>query len=794
MKNLKLIYSLLTMLVAGLFASCTNDNAYTPGSVPAGPQVCFSNHNVTVFNISGEEKDDVQNVILTRMVTDTELEVPIIAQFGDDTNTYDETLFEVPASVVFEKGKDVAELAIKANSANMEEGKEYKITLLLGDETQGTPYGEQKWEVAFRLFPWDELKGELSNYGKFCGGDAFTGLDGKKFSVLSYKAEVEVKVYTHKTKAGAYLLYNPWDKMAVPALGAAESEEDPNKAKHLVINCENPEKCYIEKQGMGLMEQTDSEWCIVSDYHPTTNPTGLAGVLNNGVITWPAESLLIGAAKYKGGNMFVTNLNGMFRIVLPDGVPTDYSLNVKYDGMNIASDYEDVKAKFTFTHGADVMGVKYYLAEGNVSANPADAIAALINGTATNICEIEDFNPGSEKTEINITINKAGLYTIIAAPKDKANELVEKYVALDSFYYSGIINSGDNPCDITVTFGKYTDYYTDEPGDDIGDYNSFGYNIKGTQLKAIYVSCWPTTFITEYIKKNGGATNDDEKLNIYKKLFNEEGVTSFTLEELAAVHSTEGKNNFYGDLEDNTDYTAVILAVNDYETRAIVEHVFKTDVAPAYTGELKEGKFVMKSKSIAFGTFETTFELKSYQGSSKTFIVSNLGYDDGSEWFATYDAAAETLTLDGTIRGRKKEGNLFGKLFGYVDEAKTICYQYESLLVSGSLIFDPFVFNIDATSKQPTSIQNYMFKVQAYKVKQDRDGNDIPGDTVMNSAEFKFNKQFEASSTTITPYVEPQAPETGEGSENTGGNEGTEGGENTGGNEGTEGGENTENK
>ncbi len=805
MKNLKLIYSLLVMLVAGLFASCTSD-PYAPGKVPAGPQVCFSVHNDTVFDISGEEKDDVQYVTLTRMVTDAELSVPVIVDFSDPKieddkeELYDKTLFTVDEVVTFAAGESVAKLAIKADSKRMEEGKEYTMNFLLADTSQTTEYGDQQWTVTFRLFPWDRLKGEFSEYGKFCGGDFFTGEElSSKFSVLSYKAEVDVEVYTHKkdfnkeTGAGRYLVYNPWDAMAVPALGYPEPDEDTSKAKHLIINCMDPSKCYIEAQSTGLEQTSGSEWHIASVYNPNTeNPDEtLAGVLDNGVITWPANSLYIFAPKYSNNHKFVTAANGMFRIALPDGVPTDYTLSVKYDGTIISSDYEDIKAKFVFTHSADITGIKYYLAEGNVLANPADAIAALVNGTADNICEVEDFAAESEKTEISVDIIKEGVYTIVAAPiapqKDNNGNLVEvlieKKVALDSFYYSGLGGSGNHPCDLTVTFGKYSELDTEEQVEDLGDYNSFGYTIKGAELKSVSIYCWTTAFVEEYFAKNGGATSDADKVNIYKRLFKEEGVTPFTTEELSKINSAEGKKGIYQDLEDNTGYTVVVIATNNYEQKAIKEYSFNTTAAPAYAGELVEGKFLLKSKGD-LSWYETVFEIKSYQGSSKKFLVSNIGYNDNAQWFATYDAEAGTLSLDGTVYGRKKEGNLFNKLFGYIEDDKDkLCYQYEPQLNKGDLKTGPIVLNIDKTTKQPIGLQNHKLTIQVYKVKQGPDGNNVAGKAEINHA---GNKEFNnRSTTTITPYVEPQAPEAGEGGEN------TEGGENAG---NTEGGENTENK
>ncbi len=761
MKNLKFIYSLLVVLVAGAIASCTHDNAYTPGDVPAGPQVCFSNKNATVFDISGEEKDDIQNIIVTRIDTKGTLVVPIDCTVAEEHTA----LFEFPenGSVVFKDGEDTAMFAIKANSAAMEEDKEYPIDLTIVRNDQTTPYGDKTWTVAFRLFPWNRIKGELDEFATFRGGDIFSALDGVKFSILSVKAEVDVEIYEHKTKNGVFLLKNPWAKVAVPVLGAAESEEG-TEAFHLVIDCSNEEKCFIEKRRMGMESSEDKDWSIASDYHPETKPEGIAGLLegakfdNNGrwksggVITWPEKGLLIGSPNYKAGHMFESNLEGGFRIIFPDGVATDYTLSVKYEGTTTASDLSEITAKFTFNHGTDVTGIKYYLAKGNVLADPSAAIQALLDGSANDICEVADFKSGTEKTEMNININESDIYTIIAAPKNNLGELVEKSVALEAFFYAGFGGAGDHPCDLTVDFGAYTKHQTDVEGDDIGDYNAFSYNVKGSNLKSLAIGCWPTAFLTEYLGKAG---------NTYEKLFKEEGIASLTIEELAVVQSAEGKTAFYGDLEDNTDYTAVFFGINNYETRKAETFEFKTDAAPVYAGDaVKEGKYTMKNKG-AIASYEATFEIKSYQGSSKRFVVTNLCMENGADFFATYDAEAGTLTLDGTVRGRKKEGNLFGKMFDILsydkDGKPTECYQYESQLQVGALTFDPLVFNIDKEKKEPISIQNYAFRVWIYNVKKDKNGEYTTGSLIFGH---KASKEFgNTSSTTIVPYVAPVVPE-----------------------------------
>ena len=134
MKNLKMIYSLLVVVVAGLFASCTAD-PYTPGEVPEGPQVCFSNENKTVLEVAGEGDGDIQNILLTRVVAEEALDVYVIADAGENAS-----MFSIPDKVTFAAGEKEAYLAIDVNSAKMEEDKEYAVSLLLADEKQGTPY------------------------------------------------------------------------------------------------------------------------------------------------------------------------------------------------------------------------------------------------------------------------------------------------------------------------------------------------------------------------------------------------------------------------------------------------------------------------------------------------------------------------------------------------------------------------------------------------------------------------------------------------------------------------------
>ena len=728
MKNLKMIYSLLIVLVAGLFASCTTD-PYTPGEVPAGPQVCFSNQNETLLEVAGEGDGDVQDILLTRIVADEALDVYVIADAGENAS-----MFSIPDKVTFAAGQKEAYLAIDVDSSKMEEDKTYSVSLLLADEKQGTPYGDSSFTVKFKLFPWEVLKPEGDTeedeivYGKFRGGDALTAL----YEVENAFAEIDVTVYKHKSKKGMYMVQDPWAKMIVPVLGieSEEAVEDAgfkHTATNLIINCVDPTKCYIEKQNLGLTI-SQGELMISSDYHPESNPTGIAGTLEDGVLTFPVGGILAGASKYEGGTMFESNANGAFRLVFPGCIAVDYTLAVDYLGMEVSPDMKDVIAKFNINFGGDVAGLKYYFAEGNVLANPEAAIDALINGTATDIREVENFTKGGKTMTLNTTIENGGLYTIVLAAVAKDGSLVRKTVALDSFYYSGLGDVGSHPCEVEVVVGNYSDYNTAEEGQEIGDYNALGYNVKGKDLKALYVGCWTTEDITKYLKTEG---------NTLEKLVKESDLVSYNLEELTKVNSAEGKNGSLEGLTAETSYTVVVYAVNDYEESIVKSIEFTTAAAPVYTGDFGVGKYLWKYEK-GKTVYEVVLEVQSYQGSSTRFVVSNLGIEDGSQWYATYDEEAGTLTLDGKVRGREKEGILFGVEFGNLD-AETI-YLFASIAKTGTggYMNDPFIFNIDKETKKLVGHDNSTMTVYTQKA----------GKTTVYA---KFDT---TENTTITPYVE----------------------------------------
>ena len=734
MKNLRKIYSLLVVLVAALFGSCAND-PYTPGEVPAGPQVSISNQNATSFNITGEAGEESPALTFTRIVADEKLEVRVLSNVNDYkvSKESEELIFSIPEKVVFEKGEKEAQLVITVNHAEaLVEDVVYALNFSIADDKLTTPYGASEWTLNVKLFPWEVYKNGDAEFGKFRGGDAFSGF----YDVETVMAETDVTIYKHKNKEGMYLVYDPWIDVLVPTFGYANKEEAEgdvaHTTAHLVINCVDPTKCYIEQQKLGIdVGGNVGEFLIASDYHPETNNDGLAGTLEEGVLSVPKGAILFGGTLNEMGKMYESNLSGAFRLVFPGFEAVDYALTVKYQGMEVAPGNKNIFVKFDFTHGADITGIKYYFAQGNVVANPAEAVAALINGTAQDIRHIEEIGAGA--TSIKTTIAQSEVYTIIAAPMDKNGALVEKFVAMESCFYSGIGDTGSHPCSLTVTAGKYSEFPKKLEDAEVADHNALGYTLKGQNIKTLYIGAYKTSVLTEAEK----AANFS-----HKQFLIDDGIVALTTEQLNGVNS-EGFSGVCTDLEADSDYTVLVYAVNDYEEDAVIKVTAKTGAAPAYSGELKIGKYTMTS-----GNYSSTFEVKSYQGSSKRFLVSNLGVEDGAEWYATYDAEKATLTLDGTVVGREKEGNLLGVVFGDYNKEKKTVYMYISRINKG-MKNDPVVFTV-SEAKELSALQNALFAIMELEDK-----------TFKTKATIG---QYEGSKTTVAPYVEA---EQGSGNENT---------------------------
>lgn len=136
---------------------------------------------------------------------------------------------------------------------------------------------------------------------------------------------------------GMYRLVNPMSAFAL------SNEKAAGQSFNLIINATNPDKVLIERQrtGVDLGSGAVSIESLASHFTNKGNPSiliedaGYYGKLANGEITFPTGASFL---LWANGASDKTNLNGTFRIILPEKVAaiensidkSDYALGLEY--------------------------------------------------------------------------------------------------------------------------------------------------------------------------------------------------------------------------------------------------------------------------------------------------------------------------------------------------------------------------------------------------------------------------------------------------------------------------------
>lgn len=505
MKSIKIFFLATVAIVAGLFTACSDDD-FKAGPEVDGAQVYFPENVTTQHSIS----DDVSSIAIPvkRIAKDEALTVAVLA--SDESG-----LFTIPSSVSFAAGKETSELLITFDRTKLEDGKEYPLSFLINDEDNTTPYGNRSLDITVMPWPWVKM-----GTGKFREGwlsDVFTG----------NMFEIDVTVHSHKSKEGIYMVEEMlgWPYMT-EFFGATQeelSEQFSYTPSNIVIDCSNATQVTIEEQWSGITENSNG-------YGNFMIASAEPGTLVNGVITFPKDGL---TAKLVGlDREFPANSQGTFRIMLPGAEIVDYTLSAVYDGMKVSADGETASAVINFTYGADVTNIRYVLVENELTeAETATLVAAIADGSAENINELQDFTVGGEKVSAEAVLPGPGTYTVVALPLDKAQKPVSGEASAASFYFPGI-GGTSVPNDIAGSLYKVSAYpdaaaYVSE----YPDYSSAVYEITGTEMKKIKTYFNKTSIIDNIEIQTGGLTLQDV-VDKYGKELNADA-----MEELATTGS-----------------------------------------------------------------------------------------------------------------------------------------------------------------------------------------------------------------------------------------------------------------
>lgn len=662
--------------VAGLLSACTSSDDFEPGPKDSGAQVYFPNTIPSEFNV-GDDESSV-TIPVRRVVTDAAMTVNILASIEQGQ----EGILNIPSSVSFEAGSDLANLVITFNRSALVDGTEYKASLLLNDEQNLTQYGNNMIDITIIPWPWEELGTGKYRDGWLCG--LFEG----------NLVELDVTIHKHKSQEGVYMVEEMfgWTFMT-EFFGATQSQlsgQFSYTPTNITIDCSDPANVKIAKQYTGITEG-------VYNYGDFFIESAAPGTFVNGVITFPEDGINAYMTGYSSDPL-PTNPDGTFRIMLPDAEITDYVLTATYGGMLVNSDNTSASAVIDFTYGADVTGIHYVIAEGDVEASAATLAAQIANGTAENILTIEDFVVGAGSVSVKADLANPGFYTVVALPLDKENKPLESNAAAASFYFPGM-DGGDIPdCDMTAMMGLVSEYWP-EMSTQCPDNSSLYFQINGSELKSL-ATVLATTEAVENVLNQGASYEDIVAAN----------GTDHTSDFMPKINEQGSYGSAWINLKEATSYTMIVQATNIYGKSKIVVAKCSTS-APDYsdyTGELAIGNYKMTYKASEETTFTNTFTIKPVSGSETDFIISDLGLDNSTSWHATYDPSTLKFTVGGVEVGYEDDGNYFGELWGYWDSAKTqifgfFCYANPNdETAEGN---DPCVFSVDPTSKQISALE-----------------------------------------------------------------------------------------
>lgn len=707
--------------VAGLLSACTNSSDdFEPGPKDSGAQVYFPNTIPSEFNV-GDDESSV-TIPVRRVVTDAALTVNILASIEQGQ----EGILNIPSTVSFEAGSDLANLVITFDHGKLVDGTEYKASLLINDEQNLTQYGNYMIDIKVIPWPWEELGTGKYRDGWLCG--LFEG----------NLVELDVTIHKHKSQEGVYMVEEMfgWTFMT-EFFGATQSQlsgQFSYTPTNITIDCSDPANVKIAKQYTGITEG-------IHNYGDFLIESAAPGTFVNGVITFPEDGINAYMTGYSSDPL-PTNPDGTFRIMLPGAEITDYTLTAAYGGMLVNSDNSSASAVIDFTYGADVTGINYVIAEGDVEASAATLAAQIANGTAENILTIEEFVVGAGSVSIKADLTTPGPYTVVALPLDKENKPLESNAAAASFYFPGM-DGGDIPdCDVEAMMGSVSENKPDALEKN-PDESSLYFKISGSELKTLHLLAMSTSNIETLVAQ--GAS--------YEEIIASYG-QDFSSIAVPTINETGYYENIWINLNENTSYTMLVQATNIYG-RSKVLAVEKSTAAVDtswYTGELAIGKYDMVYQSVEDGetiTSSCTFTVNPVKGSENEFTIKDLGLNNTTSWYASYDSATHKFTVSGVEVGYEDLGSRFGQGWGYYDQAGTMILGFFSFANEQSNGTDPCVFSVDATTGQINQLETLLQvliadaasgKILGYLTQY------LPGETVITYAENASSSAVQPSS------------------------------------------------
>lgn len=432
MKLNKILFSLMAAFSL-LAVSCQEELAYTPGEpdLEGCYGVYFPTQDAAGDHTMDPSETPEVEIVVKRLVDEGDITVPV------NVIVSEEGIFNVP-ELTFVDGQ--SEQTLKVTFPNAKSGVTYTLALEITDPEYASTYGANN-----TFFTYSVVIEKYEYLGKaLYREDILTAL----FGVTN--EEWEVDVYTKDTQPGVYYLAGVYDPANCPLLSSNSSVY---KDSYMVIDASNPQKVYMPFQYMGLVVNSQYGECATGSYAPEAGfnvAEGVYGTMINKVITFPAQGLLFGMELYNNFGFYYANPDGMFRVVLPGAVLTDYTFDM------VAGFSSNGVQPVQFTFGADVASIKYAAYAGPLAkADLEEKVAELAaSTTAKSVARPTE----GDAAVVGFSFDATGKYTVVAvscdetgAPQD-ASSLVLSYVAAGD-EVAVVVNAGLGSADKYVPLG-----------------------------------------------------------------------------------------------------------------------------------------------------------------------------------------------------------------------------------------------------------------------------------------------------------------------------------------------------
>ncbi len=526
-------------MAAAALCSCSEEEEYTPGTPEDESTygVYFPSQTTsTTVELAPQEKTKV-SFRLRRKKTDDEITVPV------NVSASEKGIF-VLDPVVFKAGEKETYITINFPAAKV--GVTYECTISIDDPEYVTVYGPLETSLTFNVTR-AEWKLLTSADGKTTTGkwrdDIICSLYSLSGSSFNPNPELNVEIYEREDKKGYYRMKVYGGNTFIQAFsGMTNIKIAENKDAYTFVDARDPQKVYLPVQTTGMTFNSDNGEISFGSYVPENfsldESAAQYGKLENGVITFPARSIMVTLSSINGG-WYNGNTNGATRITLPGYKAAEYAVTLTKGKME-ANGILYITAKLS----DDIKTLKYaffdgVLDEGDVSLKAQD----LNEGNIKFNGELNDEIDGkTQKTlTMGVSVGKTGRYTMIGCGYDKENKM-QVYTSL-SF---GYIAKGDTKS-VVLNFGIEPTH--DYAGEGITPDNSGKLYAYGEEIESLTYGLYKTSRI-----KNADLD----------KLLDNSG-RQFTSEQLKAVNGS-GFSSMVTGLNGDSDYTLVMRANNGYTT------------------------------------------------------------------------------------------------------------------------------------------------------------------------------------------------------------------------------------